>query len=97
VEGFAALFKNWQVVHSLESYEPLIGRERIERILRKAQRIRNLHVVHISSTFYGGGVTDRHSARSKETIELRMDIAAGATIPPWRSGEPPARLGITSF
>jgi trehalose synthase len=45
-------------VHSLESYEPLIGRERIERILRKADKIRDLHIVHVSSTFYGGGVTE---------------------------------------
>ena len=45
-------------VHSLESYEPLIGRERIERILKKADTIRDLHVVHVSSTFYGGGVTE---------------------------------------
>jgi hypothetical protein len=28
-------------VHSLESYEPLIGRERIERILKKADKIRS--------------------------------------------------------
>lgn len=45
-------------VHSLESYEPLIGRERIERILKKADKIRDLHIVHVSSTFYGGGVTE---------------------------------------
>jgi trehalose synthase len=45
-------------VHSLESYEPLVGRERIERILRKADKIRDLHIVHVSSTFYGGGVTE---------------------------------------
>jgi trehalose synthase len=45
-------------VHSLESYGPLIGRERIKRILRKADKIRDLHIVHVSSTFYGGGVTE---------------------------------------
>jgi trehalose synthase len=45
-------------VHSLESYKPLIGRERIERILKKADKIRDLHIVHVSSTFYGGGVTE---------------------------------------
>jgi trehalose synthase len=45
-------------IHSLESYEPLIGRERIERILKKADKIRDLHIVHVSSTFYGGGVTE---------------------------------------
>jgi trehalose synthase len=30
----------------------------VERILRKTQRVRDLHVVHVSSTFYGGGVTE---------------------------------------
>jgi trehalose synthase len=45
-------------LHSLETYEPLIGSAATERILKKAERIRTLHVIHISSTFYGGGVTE---------------------------------------
>jgi trehalose synthase len=45
-------------LHSLDSYVPLIGAATIERILRKAERLRTLHAVHISSTFYGGGVTE---------------------------------------
>jgi len=45
-------------LHSLESYEPLIGPEQLERILCKVQQVRDLHVVHVSSTFYGGGVTE---------------------------------------
>ncbi len=45
-------------LHSLEQYEPLIGREATERIHKKADRVRGAHVVHISSTFYGGGVTE---------------------------------------
>jgi trehalose synthase len=45
-------------LHSLESYEPLIGSARVERILKKAHTIRDLHIIHISSTFYGGGVTE---------------------------------------
>jgi trehalose synthase len=44
-------------LHSLEQYEPLIGCSEVERIARKADRIRK-HVVHVSSTFYGGGVTE---------------------------------------
>jgi trehalose synthase len=44
--------------HSFESYAPLIGEDAIERILRKADRLRGAHIVHISSTFYGGGVTE---------------------------------------
>jgi trehalose synthase len=45
-------------LHSLEHYLPLIGSAAVERISRKADRVRTMHVVHISSTFYGGGVTE---------------------------------------
>jgi trehalose synthase len=45
-------------LHSLENYEPLIGAATAERILRKADRVRTMHIAHISSTFYGGGVTE---------------------------------------
>jgi hypothetical protein len=40
-------------LHSLEHYLPLIGSAAVERISRKADRVRTMHVVHISSTFYG--------------------------------------------
>jgi trehalose synthase len=45
-------------VHSLESYEPLIGAEAVARIQRKAEKLRNSRIAHISSTFYGGGVAE---------------------------------------
>jgi trehalose synthase len=45
-------------LHSLENYAPLIGSEQVERILRKAEDVRDLHIIHVSSTFYGGGVTE---------------------------------------
>src|SRR5213595_3666906 len=45
-------------LHSIQNYEPLIGAATAERILRKADRVRTMHVAHISSTFYGGGVTE---------------------------------------
>jgi trehalose synthase len=45
-------------LHSLEHYEPLIGAAAAERILRKADRVRTMRIGHISSTFYGGGVTE---------------------------------------
>jgi trehalose synthase len=45
-------------LHSLDNYAPLIGAATVERILNKAERLRTLHAVHISSTFYGGGVTE---------------------------------------
>ncbi len=41
---------------SLADYEPFVGSEVIERIARKAAPLCNMHVVHINSTYYGGGV-----------------------------------------
>lgn len=43
---------------SVEDYEPLVGAETVERILQKAGRLRDLHVVNVSSTYYGGGVAE---------------------------------------
>jgi trehalose synthase len=45
-------------LHSIEQYEPLIGAATTERILRKAERVRTMRIAHVSSTFYGGGVTE---------------------------------------
>lgn len=42
----------------VEDYEPLIGAEAVARILDKAHRLRDLHVVHVNSTYYGGGVAE---------------------------------------
>ena len=43
---------------SVEDYERLVGAETVERILKKAERLRDLHVVNINSTYYGGGVAE---------------------------------------
>lgn len=45
------------VVH-IEDYQPLIGAEAVERILKKAKPLRDLHVVNVNSTYYGGGVAE---------------------------------------
>jgi trehalose synthase len=45
-------------LHTLEQYEPLIGRATVERLSAKAERVRTMRVAPISSTFYGGGVTE---------------------------------------
>ena len=54
----AALDKATLGLHPLEQYEPLIGRATAERIFRKADGVRDAHVIHVNSTFYGGGVTE---------------------------------------
>ena len=43
---------------SVEDYELLIGPEAVERILKKAERLHDTHVVNINSTYYGGGVAE---------------------------------------
>lgn len=43
---------------SIEDYEPLIGAEHVARLLGKAGRMRDLHVVNVNSTYYGGGVAE---------------------------------------
>src|SRR5215213_2086046 len=45
-------------LHSLDQYEPLIGAATAERIAGKAKHVRTMRVAHVSSTFYGGGVTE---------------------------------------
>lgn len=45
-------------LHTVEQYEPLIGAAATERILRKAKRVRTQRVAHVSSTYYGGGVSE---------------------------------------
>lgn len=43
---------------SVADYEPLIGAEAADRLLRKAERLRDFHVVNVNSTYYGGGVAE---------------------------------------
>jgi trehalose synthase len=45
-------------LHTLEQYEPLIGAATVERIAAKVDFVRTMRIAHISSTFYGGGVTE---------------------------------------
>ena len=43
---------------SIERYEALIGAAAVERLLAKARALRDLHVVNVNSTYYGGGVAE---------------------------------------
>jgi trehalose synthase len=43
---------------SIEDYEPLIGGEAVERLLKKVEALRDLHIVNVNSTYYGGGVAE---------------------------------------
>lgn len=41
---------------TIEDYAPLIGEQAAERIQKKAEALKDFRVLHINSTFYGGGV-----------------------------------------
>jgi len=49
-------------ITQLEDYEPLIGRENVERIREKARRLEGLRVANFNSTYYGGGVAETLSS-----------------------------------
>lgn len=49
--------KQYKLVE-LEDYERYIGKEAVERIRAKAQKLSGMHVTHINSTYYGGGVAE---------------------------------------
>jgi trehalose synthase len=40
----------------IEDYEPLIGRDAVQRIRQKAAKLKGLRVANFNSTYYGGGV-----------------------------------------
>ena len=42
----------------VEDYEQFVGAEMIERVREKARPLRGLHVTHVNSTYYGGGVAE---------------------------------------
>ena len=55
-------------ITSLTDYEPLVGKETIERIREKARPLQGLHIANVNSTYYGGGVSQLLSS-----LTLLMD------------------------
>jgi len=45
-------------IQTVEDYEKLIGARDVERIMKKVHALKDIHVVNINSTFYGGGVAE---------------------------------------
>ena len=59
----------------IEDYEDYIGSETVERIMRKAEPLTLKHIVHVNSTYYGGGVAE---LLSSFTLLLNsLDIRTG--------------------
>lgn len=42
----------------VQDYEPFVGTETVERLREKAKPLQDLHVAHVNSTYYGGGVAE---------------------------------------
>jgi trehalose synthase len=49
---------NNSAITRIEDYEPLVGTESVARIKGKAKALKDLHVVNVNSTYYGGGVAE---------------------------------------
>ena len=74
---------------SVEDYEQCAGAETIERIREKAKPLQGLHVAHVNSTYYGGGVSQLLSS-----LTLLMDSVGIKTG--WRSIHgPPDFFSVT--
>jgi trehalose synthase len=48
----------------VEDYEPYIGAEAVDRLYRKASKLRDVRVANVNSTFYGGGVAEVLSSKT---------------------------------
>lgn len=42
----------------IEKYAEFVGKKTINRIMKKAEKLQDLHITHINSTYYGGGVAE---------------------------------------
>ena len=52
------MFSDSHRLTTLEDYETYVGKDTIKRIREKAKRLSHLHVAHVNSTYYGGGVAE---------------------------------------
>jgi len=43
---------------SIDNYGRFIGQKAVERIRKKAKKLRHIHIVNVNSTYYGGGVAE---------------------------------------
>jgi trehalose synthase len=42
----------------VEDYEKFVGAETVQRVKEKARPLQDLHIAHVNSTYYGGGVAE---------------------------------------
>lgn len=51
-------------IFRIEDFEQYVGAETVERIQRKAGPLRDRHIAHVNSTYYGGGVAEVLSSKT---------------------------------
>src|SRR5690554_1276601 len=44
-------------IHGIRAYERYAGKETVRRIEAKARPLQDMHILHMNSTYYGGGVS----------------------------------------
>lgn len=49
---------NYHQIVPIERYKTYVGEKTVDRILEKSRSLRDLRVVHVNSTYYGGGVAE---------------------------------------
>lgn len=47
-----------QTVPQLDDYQQFVGKDTVERVKAKSAALSDLHVAHVNSTYYGGGVAE---------------------------------------
>jgi trehalose synthase len=76
-------------IYQIDDYERFVGAETVERIRNKAEQLRGLHVAHVNSTYYGGGVAELLSS-------LTLLMASTGIQTEWRAIHgPPDFFSIT--
>ncbi len=73
----------------VEDYEKYAGAQTVERIIKKARLLQDMHVVNVNSTYYGGGVSELLSSMTLLMNGLGIDTG-------WRTVHgPPDFFSIT--
>ena len=49
---------------SLEDYLPIVGEEKIEKLVKAAEKVKGIHILELNSTSLGGGVAEMLLSRS---------------------------------
>jgi len=47
-----------ETMPKVENFQRFVGKETVERVHHKARKLEDLHVAHVNSTYYGGGVAE---------------------------------------